>query len=827
MLKRFGIIFLIIASCLNTFAGLQDVSHDGIDANILRDSIDIYLISSNKLKDSLPKIAAFQADRARRFANLLNLKEQEAFASKILGESKIKMEEYYEADKYLLFALDYYSKTKNIDLTGELHYQLGITEYYLANYTHSLDHYLNALHIYKISDNKSQYANTLQNMGLLFHAMDDLVKALEYYNASLKINLELGNRENIAGLYQNLGIVCYKNNDDSTALAYYKKSIEYFKEQHDLQGIGITYSNIGLVFMRNGHPQKALKNFEKSNTYFKKTGYKLGQMWTLNNIGTALSLLRDYDGCEKHYFMSLELAHELNSSEGLVTNYIDISRFFENKGNYNKALNYHKKYTQLTDSLNKINSHQKITELETLYQIESSEHKQTELIIENKRQKTQIWAISGFLSILILASLVILSAYYQKRKAEKKLAEHKKDLENLVDMRTKELKHQISERKIAEESDKLKSAFLANMSHELRTPMNAIIAFSNFLREPNLNDERKFEYLDHITSAGDSLLRLIDDIIDIAKIESQQLQIFIQPTSINRMLNELYKVHSELKGRNNIKQVNFNLKIDTKYTYIINTDSQRLKQVLSNLIENAFKYTDYGRIDLGFECEEKFVTFYVSDTGIGIPEDKHKQIFERFYQLNHLNDRKTSGTGLGLAICKNLINLLGGEIWLDSVPGKGSTFYIKIPVDSVKKQPNPKFLDEDKNKNKSPIRGYNWHNKTILVAEDEDLNYKVLDTCLSRTNAQVIRAVDGAAAIEICKRQKVDIVLMDIQMPGMDGYEATQEIKKMNNRTPVIVQTSFAMAGEKEKCLQAGCDDFVSKPLNIDLLLEKIEHYIR
>lgn len=825
MLKRFGIIILIPALCLNGIAGMKNVSQDDIDANILRDSIDIYLLESEILVDSLPYAAAIQSDKARRYASLLEMKEQEAIASKILGNAKVNLEEYYEAAKHLQFALHYYEKTKNQKLLGDIHYLLGITEYYLANYTKSLDHYLNALQIFKVSESKSDYANTLQNMGLLFHEMDDLVKALEYYEAALTINIELDIKENIAGLYQNLGIVSYRNNDDSTAIDYYNKSIEYFKEQHDLRGIGISYSNIGLIHIRNKLPQKAYANFEKSLTYFTKTGYKLGQMWALNNMGIALSMTNDSAESENCFFRSLVLAKDLDSPEGLISNYESLSKLYERMGIQGKALAFFKMHTQVKDSLNQINTQHKITELESLYRLESNEREQAELISENKRQKTQIWAISGFLSILILAVLVIFSAYYQKRNAEKKLAEHKRNLEKLVDMRTKELKHQISERKIAEESDKLKSAFLANMSHELRTPMNAIIAFSNFLREPNLNDDRKFEYLDHITTAGDSLLRLIDDIIDIAKIESKQLKIFIQPTNINRLLSELYKVHAELKGKNKIKQIKFNLRTDNKYNYIINTDSQRLKQVLSNLIENAFKYTDNGSIDLGFECEEKSVTFFVSDTGIGIPEDKHKLIFDRFYQLNHLNDRKTSGTGLGLAICKNLVNLLGGEIWLNSKPTKGSSFFIKIPVDSIKKQLVPRMREQSKTKNVSI--SYNWNNKTILVAEDEDLNYKVLDTCLSRTNAQVIRAIDGATAIEICKNQKIDIVLMDIQMPGMDGYEATQEIKKMNNRTPVIVQTSFAMAGEKEKCLQAGCDDFVSKPLNIDMLLQKIEHFIR
>jgi signal transduction histidine kinase len=544
-------------------------------------------------------------------------------------------------------------------------------------------------------------------------------------------------------------------------------------------------------------------------------------------MGTALIMQNKQDEAVTYFINSLDIARKIDNDEGILTNYSDLAKYYEKQGQFNTSLRYYKDYTQLKDSLGKVNSDDKISELEKVYQMESQERMQAELISKNKRQKTQLWAISGFLSVLILASLIILSAYYQKRKAEKKLAEHRTDLENLVEKRTIELQKQISERKIAEESDKLKSAFLANMSHELRTPMNAIIAFSNFLREPELTDDRRYEYLDHITSAGDSLLRLIDDIIDIAKIESKQLKIFIQPTNISRLLSELYKFYSELRVKTNKKNIRFNLLTDNEFNYIINTDSQRLKQVLSNLIENAFKYTDKGKIDIGFETTENAVTFFVTDTGIGIPADKHELIFDRFYQLNHLNDRKTSGTGLGLTICKNLVMLLGGQIWIDSEPGKGSTFSIRIPVESIKKQSNPTFVEDSRSK--VPVRksGYNWNNITILVAEDEDLNYKVLDTCLTRTMAHIIRAKDGASAVEICKNQKVDLVLMDIQMPGMNGFEATQEIKRINNRTPVIAQTSFAMIGEKERCLQAGCDDFITKPLNIDSLLLKIEHYLK
>ncbi|MBN2487063.1 MAG: tetratricopeptide repeat protein [Bacteroidales bacterium] len=828
MFIRSGIIVSIfLLSGIQGLSNITGVFRAGHKSAVgLQDSVDAFLLKSEEIIDTLPEIAAKYSSKAREIAHNLYMPEREALANKLLGESKLRLEEYYEARKHLIFASNYYENSNNKILLGKVKYLLGLNEYYLSNYTSAIDYYLFAYNIFSQNNMLPETANLLQNLGLVYHSVDEFEKAGKYYNKALQLINETGNNENIAGLYQNLGILNYNSGNDSLALIYYSKSAAHYKQKHDLKGLGITYSNLGLIELRKNKPHEAFEYFEESMQYFIKSGFRVGQMWAHNNMGTSLLVQKNYSLAETNFLKSLSIAREIGSTEGIMSNYAELSKFYEKQNQFNKSLQYFKLYTSIKDSVNTFNAKEKIKELEKIYLTESKESYKAGLIEKTKQQKEKIWAISGFLTILLLAVIVVVTAFYEKRNAERKLARHKTELEKLIEKRTKELQQQISERKTAEESDKLKSAFLANMSHELRTPMNAIIAFSNFLREPGLNEERRIEYLDHITTAGDSLLRLIDDIIDIAKIESKQLKLFIQPTNLNRLFSELYKVYGETRAKIIKKTIRFNLITDNEYYYIINTDGQRLKQVLSNLIENAFKYTDKGKIEIGFETTENSVTLFVSDTGIGIPADKHELIFDRFYQLNHLNDRKVCGTGLGLAISKNLVKLLGGQIWVDSEPGRGSTFTIRIPVDSLKKQPNPLYCESVKTGKTAQFRKYNWHNVTILVAEDEDLNYKVLDTCLTRTMAHIIRAKDGATAIEICKNQKVDLVLMDIQMPGIDGYEATQEIKRINNRTPVIAQTSFALIGEKERCLQAGCDDFITKPLNIDLLLQKIEHYI-
>jgi len=830
MSKKISIIIfvLISISCLG-----QSNRHDSYPNNfyfdVERDSISMYLLESEKLLDSLPQVAFQKADKARKLAIIFNMDESEAFASILLGELKSKSNEYYSAKKFFNTALRYYKNSNNHKILAKIHFAIGKCDNELKDYNASIDHYTKAATLYKSFNMLDEYIKALQNIGEVYHRKGEYDKAKEFYVKALNINLDKGNHNEVAELYQNLGNLFYLLKDDSLAIYNFNKSIEFYKECHDLKNIGIVYSNIGIVNLGLSKAPKALKNFEKSLVYFTKTGYEYGKMWAFNNIGTSLVLNGNLSEAEQFFKRSLETAKSISSQEGILINYKDLFRFYENRKEFKDALDYYKKYTILNDSLNRQNSDKQISELQQLYLIESREKDAIKNNSEEKQLKTRKYSLIGFISLFLLTTLVVISTVYNKKGADKRLTEHKSNLEKLVEKRTKELQVQISERKIAEESDQLKSAFLANMSHELRTPMNAIIAFSNFLREPELNAGKRMEYLDHILAAGDSLLRLIDDIIDIAKIESKQIKMFIQPTNISRLLCQIYEFYNELRGKNNKKHIRFNLNIEDDFSYIINTDSQRLKQVLSNLIDNAFKYTEKGEIKVGFETTENSVAFYVSDTGIGIPKDKQDEIFSRFYQLNVRKDRRLSGTGLGLAICVNLVKLLGGKLSVESEFEKGSKFKILLPVESVKKQPNPKVWEQkDNNTKPETVRpSYNWHNITILIAEDEDLNYKVLDSVLTRTKAHLIRAKDGISAVEICRNQKVDLVLMDVQMPGMDGYEATQEIKKLNNRTPVIAQTSFAMTGEKEKCLKSGCDDFISKPLNIQDLLKKIEHFIR
>jgi len=375
----------------------------------------------------------------------------------------------------------------------------------------------------------------------------------------------------------------------------------------------------------------------------------------------------------------------------------------------------------------------------------------------------------------------------------------------------------------AEESDKLKTAFLANMSHEIRTPMNGILGFAEMLNDNTLSHANRKKYLNIINSNGKMLINLIDDIIDFAKIESGQANIVQDDFSLNNLLNQVQSTFLTRSMRRDKSKV----RILTKKAFpdeksYIRTDPIKLRQILTNLVGNAIKFTHNGYIEFGYDLEEhNFLRFYVRDTGIGIPADKLQIIFERFMQADSSPSRKYGGSGLGLAISKGLVELLGGRMWAESTLNEGSTFSFTIPFISVN------WKTEEHQESKHARAHISWEGKLFLIAEDDKFSYKFLEGFLKQTKANVIRASDGREAVEICRNNSdIDLILMDIQMPDMNGLTATEEIKKFNRKIPIIAQTANAINEERLRCLEAGCDDFITKPVNITELFEKIDKWL-
>jgi PAS domain S-box-containing protein len=376
---------------------------------------------------------------------------------------------------------------------------------------------------------------------------------------------------------------------------------------------------------------------------------------------------------------------------------------------------------------------------------------------------------------------------------------------------------------LAEEGDKLKSAFLANMSHEIRTPMNAIIGFSQLLQNKELHDEKKDQYIQLINNNGRILLKLIDDIINLSKIEAGQIKLEYQEYCLNHILSDLGSFfQNEIKKtkKSNIS-ITFQKGLCDEHSIIL-TDYVRLQQILNNLLSNAIKFTHNGTIEFGYTISEsKKLHFFVKDTGIGMDQEQIEFIFERFRQGDDAVTRKYGGTGLGLSIAKGLVDLFGGVLKVDSEVNKGSNFYFEIPYKPVHKSTLKEHIKS------SITEAPYWNEETVLVVDDQATMFFFLEESLSMHNLKVIHAKNGYEAIEFCKtNKKIKLVLMDIHMPGIDGFETTKRIKELLPELPIIAQTAFAMDEDKNKCVEAGCNGYIKKPIDMNELYSTISKYL-
>ena len=377
----------------------------------------------------------------------------------------------------------------------------------------------------------------------------------------------------------------------------------------------------------------------------------------------------------------------------------------------------------------------------------------------------------------------------------------------------------------AEESDRLKSAFLANMSHEIRTPLNAIMGFAQLLKEEKIPVKKQQYYFDTILSQSHFLLQLINDIIDLSKINANQIRLEKSTFSLNDFLADIYQefmVKMTHEGKEHLSfTLNKGLKGHQSYIY---TDLIRLEQIFTNLLSNAVKFTEKGGIEFGYrKRSQDNLLFYVRDTGIGVPEDKRDKIFERFAQADESVTRKFGGTGLGLSISKALIELMGGQIWVDSEMDKGSVFYFTLPLQLQNYPAREKAKATSQKQN-------TWEGRSILLVEDDLSSRDLMKEFLNSTGVNLLVCETGEEAIDLyLKNPDIDLILMDIKLPDINGWELTRKIRSYENnkKVPIIAQTAYAMSEDAQKSMDAGCDDYISKPIDSLVLLQKIGKFMQ
>ncbi|MEE4197326.1 MAG: tetratricopeptide repeat protein [Bacteroidales bacterium] len=854
---------IILLHLFSLASSAQEDSFRGRDLVSRLNQTEKYTERAAIYKSLLEKNDSGNLANAYPFAKDLLLEAERAQDSLSIGLANFYIGKYFyhndnfkNAHQHLSGALKIYHTSNDHEMLANIHYNLGLANQYLNHYDDALENYQQSAELFLNLGNLEKVAYNYQVIGTLYNDLEKYSLALFYYEKAIEIYRNNGNRSKVAAIVQNIGVLHYNWGNYTQSLSYYKQSLAIYSDLKDKNGIGTSYSNIGLIYEQNKNYEKALEYYQKALIVFEELDYKPALVYIFYNLGSVYKNLGNRKKSIDFFNRSLSLAKKHSLRDYIAYNYEALSKIYEENQEYSNALNYYKQYVKIDKSIFDDQRLKEIEQMETQFQSEQQAKeiellkldqklKDADLAKKDAQNKMLIFSSGLILLIAFILLFYLRSQRRSSRRLRKEIEQHQKteqalnkirqELEERVEERTSRLKEsntklleEVEEHKQtmkhlnlakekAEEADQLKSNFLANMSHEIRTPMNAIRGFSQMLAFDNLSKNKRFEYIKKIEAGCDTLTDLMDDIVDFAKIESGEIVIERKKFNPHPMLEFLHDHYTSQLIRIDKEKIHFiYANENTENDLMIYSDPVRLKQILSVLLDNAVKFTEKGRIEFGFtHPSEEDIQFYVKDTGIGLDDQYQDVIFERFRQVDEGATKKYDGAGIGLSIAKKLTQLLNGKIWVESTLGMGATFYVKIPHKGQETVTEPVQPDT-----------FHWSNKRILVAEDKKINFDIIRETLSITQADLIWAKNGKEAIEIVRSDHVDLILMDIQMPVMDGYETTREIKKINADIPIIAQTAYALPQDNFKCMDAGCDDYIAKPISIDQFLNKINRFL-
>lgn len=688
-----------------------------------------------------------------------------------------------------------------IERSEAIHYSAGIGNgfnhkgacyWLMGEYEDGLDELTAAFSIAEEIGDRTLKAKVLNNFGRIYRNLGDLSNALRDFEAALEINEAMGNEINQTINLMNISNLYYDLGDYDTALEYALKCQPIFEKYDDVSRLITIYYSLGDIYFKKGYFDEALKYFQKNQELTEEDTH--GRSMADSGVGKVYYKLNDFDNAKKYLDRALTQAKALNNPEAEIVAEFYIGRLYLNQGNYRNALDF----------------------LEHAYEL-----------AKDSLRRHDLMSIHEFLSDLYDRMGNIPKAFYHL-KAYEKLKEAIFQQATLNKLRNLQIKSQIEvakkEKEVAERTARLKQQFMANMSHEIRTPMNAITGITRLLLDKDPRPEQ-VKYLNVIKQASDNLLVIINDILDLSKIEAGKIIIEHIDFSLRELIQGIYEV-MVLKAEQ--KNLEFKVAVAEGLPDKLVGDPTRLNQILINLIGNAIKFTDHGFISLGckaikMDAEQAELEFTVSDTGIGISQDYVGRIFESFTQAGTDTARKFGGTGLGLTISKQLVDLMNGEIGVESEPEQGTTFKVIIPMAIAREQ-----TVQIRKSLVTPEVTERLNKISVLLVEDNEFNQLVAEDTLKALlpGIRVAVAGNGALAIEMLEQQHFDLLLMDIQMPVMNGVEATKYIRnKMpagKREVSIIAMTANVLQEDVLGYLAAGMDGYISKPFQTDELLLKM-----
>ena len=774
-----------------------------------------------------------------------------------LGNENSALEEYQKA-------LLLYREIENDQGIAQCLNNIGMIFRLKGNYALAIEYLEKSLELKYLLHNEPGIANTLGNIGHVYASAGDYDKALDYYNKMLEKWLEMDNVNGISEAYNYLGEVYLRMDKPNKAIDVLLKGNKIASRNKLKQRLIDNYELLSNAYEQGDNYETALIYFKKYNVnkdslYESLTNQRISEYITRYEKLRAENVLIDQER------KILEQRFQIIITLGILVVLIVFLFFLYQQ---NKTIRSKSRRIQKINKELDFRMQQKTSELrlarfsidlafdaiiwmkkngKIIYVNQSAcdmlSYKKEELeekyIFDIVYEFTDdVW--NDYWNQLKQKQSLIIQLNYQTKRGNEipvEVAFNFREFEgqeynftfsrNIVDRKIAEEKLKKAKER-AERSDQLKSAFLANMSHEIRTPMNAINGFLSLLSDDDVSTNQKKEIIELARSSSNDLINIINDIIDISKIEADELTIEKALYYVNEIFQEIYDYY--LKDLSYLHKNKVQLKLEKDESNVedkiaLYTDKSRFKQVMNNLISNAIKFTDEGEIVFGYQRitsgGRKLLKFFVKDTGIGIPEESQEYIFNRFSKLDDKRKKTYKGTGLGLAISKKLVQMLGGKIGVQSKINKGSEFYFTLPYKVLdSKETNLLYVPKTKVE-------VDWRNKVILVVEDTPSNYLLIENYLKSTKVQIFWAKSGKEAIDIFKEtEHFDLVLMDIQLPGINGYEVTKLIKAYNQTVPVIAQTAYALSGEKEHSLKEGCDDYIAKPFKKETLIEVLSKHI-